>query len=227
MSWFSCFGQESKELLGTQQAYLKFKACLVHEAPCENLSKLVYGTEENPWGGKHRVRRAPSCSLQHFHPREKQSKANLVLATDDLQIDQGPQENNDRARLQRTLKVSVWNGLQAPFKAASQCSPRGQSWDKPGLPKDAEQGSALCHAAPDPKSMQCFSICTEQGRAFLVRYEDLVELTIMVRMMIYFIYRFKNPEGPLLEHMYFVHFTSIQKHLSCARIYKALAQVLL
>jgi hypothetical protein len=28
-------------------AYLKFKACLVHEALGENLSKLIDGTEEN------------------------------------------------------------------------------------------------------------------------------------------------------------------------------------
>lgn len=71
--------------------------------------------------------------------------------------------------------------------------------------------------------MQCFSICIEKGRVFLVRYEDLVELTIMVRIMIYFIYLFKNSEAPLIEHMYLVHFTSIQKYLLWARIYKALA----
>lgn len=71
--------------------------------------------------------------------------------------------------------------------------------------------------------MQCFSICIEKGRAFLVRYEDLVELRIMVRIMIYFIYLFKNAEAPLIEHMYLVHFTSIQKYLLWARIYKALA----
>lgn len=37
--------------------------------------------------------------------------------------------------LKRTLTVSFWNWLQAPFKAASQFIPWGQSWDKPGLPK--------------------------------------------------------------------------------------------
>ena len=52
MKLSSCFSWELKELLGERHAYLKFKACLIHEESGENLSKLIYGTEENPGRGK-------------------------------------------------------------------------------------------------------------------------------------------------------------------------------
>jgi hypothetical protein len=41
-------GQESQEIPGGLDAYLKFKACMIHEFSCENLSKLIDSTEKNP-----------------------------------------------------------------------------------------------------------------------------------------------------------------------------------
>lgn len=71
MNEFSYFGWEFKELLGEKHAYLKFKAWLIHEAPCENLSKLIDSTEENPGGGKQWIKKATSSPLKHFPSRLK------------------------------------------------------------------------------------------------------------------------------------------------------------
>lgn len=48
--WKSLFGcsRELQEFSAESSAYLKFKACLIHERSRENLGKLIDGTEKNP-----------------------------------------------------------------------------------------------------------------------------------------------------------------------------------
>lgn len=121
---FSCFGWEFKELLGESHAYLKFKACLIHEESCENLSKLIYGTEENPRGGKtHWIKKATSCSLKHF-PSMLKAKANQTWTwqSKTFRSIKVLRDQLQHILQRRSLKISFLNWLLAQFTAASQFS---------------------------------------------------------------------------------------------------------